>query len=195
MPATSDGVNVYPERSQSLDYNEYNQRLADHGVSIKHGSIATVSKVSLKGTRIVVQLSENTRVSRFNIRFTRIESWMLTPAGLIDALNRYVEFTEADKRSARLGETSSVVAGYVRNGVVHVGPRETYLQSGLKTEEVLRLLGEPSNISEHTQNGKIVATYEFQRGEGRVVIAEFVGGALVRSRTETRSTGSIALLK
>ena len=190
-----DGVNVYPERGQSLDYNEYNQRLSSQGSAIQRGQTATINKVRVKGNHVEVQVAERDHMSRFNIHFTRIESWMLTPAGFVDALNRYVEFSEADKSSARLKEASTVAAGYVRNGVVHLGPRSTYLQVGLKTQEVVRLLGEPSAVSEHSEKGKAVTRYEFERGEGRVLIAEFVGGALVGSRTETRTSGAVALVK
>jgi len=191
MPASTEGVNVYPERGQSLDYNEYNQRLKKNGVSIRRSEAATITQVKVKNNHIEVQFADR---SRFNIHFARVESWMLTPASLVDALTRYIEFTEADKTSARLQESSTYAAGYVRNGVVHVGPRTTYLEKGLKTEEVVKLLGEPLSVSERTESGKTVSTYEFQRGEGRVVIAEFVGNALVRSRTETRTTGAVAVL-
>jgi hypothetical protein len=74
-----------------------------------------------------------------------------------------------------------------RAGVVRVGPVTTYLKEGLTTEEVLRLLGEPSMISEHNTNGSSVKTYEFQRGDNRILIAEFINDSLVRSRTETRA--------
>jgi hypothetical protein len=71
-------------------------------------------------------------------------------------------------------------------GVVKVGPRTTYLKEGLRTDEVVRLLGKPTSISERKENDVIVTTYEFQRGEHQVLVAEFVSGKLVRSRTETR---------
>ena len=71
-------------------------------------------------------------------------------------------------------------------GVVQVGPRTTYLKEGLRTDEVVRLLGKPASISERSENDTIITTYEFQRGEGRILIAEFVSGILVRSRSETR---------
>ena len=58
----------------------------------------------------------------------------------------------------------------------------------------MKLLGEPLTVSERTESGKTVSTYEFQRGEGRVVIAEFVGNELVRSRTEMRATRAVAVL-
>ena len=71
-------------------------------------------------------------------------------------------------------------------GVVRVGPRTTYLKEGLRTEEVVRLLGKPFSISERNADGIAVTTYAFQRGEGRFLIAEFVGGVLVSSWIETR---------
>lgn len=71
-------------------------------------------------------------------------------------------------------------------GVLRLGPPTTYLKEGLSTEEVLRLLGEPDSISQRDYKGVIVTTYAFPRGEGRILIAEFVSDALVRSRVEMR---------
>lgn len=71
--------------------------------------------------------------------------------------------------------------------MVRVGPTTTYLKEGLTTEEVLRLLGEPANISEHIEDGLVVTTYEFPRGAERVLVAQFVSGALVSYRIETRA--------
>lgn len=72
-------------------------------------------------------------------------------------------------------------------GVVRVGPSTTYLKEGFSLEEVLRLLGEPTNISKNQSGSEFVTTYEFPRGQNRVLIADFINGALVRSRTETRA--------
>jgi hypothetical protein len=71
-------------------------------------------------------------------------------------------------------------------GVVRVGPTTTYLKEGLSTEQVIRLLGEPSAISERTERNLTVTIYEFPRAEGRILIAEFVSDALIDSRIETR---------
>ena len=73
-------------------------------------------------------------------------------------------------------------------GVVRVGPSTTYLKQGLSTEEVVKLLGEPISISE-SSTGEV--TYEFPRSEGRVLLAEFVNGSLVSSRTETRTNALV----
>ena len=70
--------------------------------------------------------------------------------------------------------------------VVRVGPTTTYLKEGLSTEQVVRLLGEPSAILERQEESSTVLTYEFPRAEGRVLIAEFVNDALRSSRVEAR---------
>ncbi|MEK6282206.1 MAG: hypothetical protein AABN95_17755 [Acidobacteriota bacterium] len=73
-----------------------------------------------------------------------------------------------------------------RIGVVRVGPSTTYLKQGLSAEEVVKLLGEPTAISEREATTGAV-TYEFPRDEGRVLLAEFVNGSLVSSRTQART--------
>jgi len=193
IPA-NDGVNVYPERSQSLDYSEYADRLKEASTTIKRGEVATITDLCVDHKKIEVEFADqHNETSSFNIRFQRLESWMLISATVIDALNRYVEFTDSDKHSAQLKSPTETAAGYVRNGVVHVGPRTTYLKAGLSTEEVTKLLGEPTSTSIKDQGARVV--YEFERGEGRVLIAEFVRDSLVSSRMETRATGPVALLK
>jgi hypothetical protein len=84
------------------------------------------------------------------------------------------------------GTSYSYPAEDFKPGVVQVGPRTTYLKEGLRTDEVVRVLGKPASISERSENGIVITTYEFQRGEGRIFIAEFVSDTLVRSRLETR---------
>src|SRR5688572_3095033 len=64
-------------------------------------------------------------------------------------------------------------------GVVRVGPSVTYLKEGFSLEEVLRLLGEPTAISERQSGNQFITTYEFPRGQHRYFIADFVNGALV----------------
>jgi hypothetical protein len=73
-----------------------------------------------------------------------------------------------------------------RAGIVRVGPSTTYLKEGFSLEEVLRLLGEPAAVSARHDGDEFITTYEFPRGQNRILIAEFVNGALVRSRTENR---------
>jgi hypothetical protein len=77
-------------------------------------------------------------------------------------------------------------------GVVRVGPPTTYLKEGLSVAEVIRLLGKPQAVSERVDNGHAIVTYEFRRGEARVLVAEFERGTLLRSRTETRGAEETA---
>jgi hypothetical protein len=77
-------------------------------------------------------------------------------------------------------------------GVVRVGPPTTYLKEGLTVAEVIRLLGKPQTVSQRVENGNAIVTYEFRRGEARMLVAEFERGMLVRSRTETRGAEETA---
>jgi len=120
IPA-NDGVNVYPERSQSLDYSEYTDRLKEASTTIKRGEVATITDLCVDHKKIEVEFADqHNQTSSFNIRFQRLESWMLISATVIDALNRYVEFTDSDKHSAQLKSPTETAAGYVRNGVTWV---------------------------------------------------------------------------
>jgi len=74
-----------------------------------------------------------------------------------------------------------------QGSVIRVGPPTTYLKEGLTSDEVVRILGKPITVSERDERGIVIKTYEFQRGANRLLVAEFVKGALVSSRTETRA--------
>lgn len=189
IPRTNRGVYVYPERAQPLDIREYTERLSESGALYNRGEKASIKRLEVHSNRIEVILGDNT--TGFNIHFNRLESWMLTPATVVDALSRYVEFNYNDKNGARLTEGTNA-GGYVRNGVVHVGPRSTYLKEGLSRDEVVSLLGAPTSILQSKRDGRSVVVYEFERSGDRVLVAEFVNGSLIAARTETRS---IALAK
>jgi len=92
-----------------------------------------------------------------------------------------------DEDASYIRQTAySYPADDFKPGVVQVGPRTTYLKEGLSTEEVVRLLGKPSAITERNEKDVVVTIYEFPRSEDRVLIAEFVKNALVRFTMETR---------
>lgn len=87
------------------------------------------------------------------------------------------------------GERGARGASHRGGRVVRVGPRTTYLKEGLSTEDVMRLLGRPAEVSERLERGAVRVSYVFERGEGRVLVAEFADGLLVSSRVETRPEG------
>jgi hypothetical protein len=184
IPETKRGVDLYPERAQPLNIQEYTERLRESGVLYSRGEKTLITKVEVHSNRIEIRLGADS--TGFNIHFSRLEAWMLTPATVVDALGRYVEFNHNDKNGARLTEGTNA-AGYVRKGVVHIGPRGTYLKEGLSPEEVVSLLGAPTSIFQSKRDGHSVVVYEFQRSGDRVFVAEFVNGSLIASRTEKRS--------
>jgi len=187
MPRTSSGVNVYPERAQSLNYQQYSARLKANGVALQGGTRVVINQLKVKSSHLELQLgtASNPKAARFNIHFNRIDDWMLTPATIVDALRRYVQFSEADQDAARLDNSSDPTnaSGYVRHRVVQVGPRTTYLQQGMKQDEAVRLLGEPVSIANWTSKEGLVSVYEFRRSNGRTLFAEFTAGKLLRLRS------------
>lgn len=187
IPRTRRGVDVYPERAQPLDIGDYTRRLSESGALYNRGEKPSIKRLEVHSDRIKVILAANS--TGFSIHFNRLESWMLTPATVVDALSRYVEFDYNDKNGARLAEGMNAV-GYVRKGVVHVGPRSMYLKEGLSREEVVALMGAPTSISRVKRDGRSVVVYEFERSADQVFVAEFVENYLVSSRTETRSVAS-----
>jgi hypothetical protein len=103
-------------------------------------------------------------------------------AGSKGELARVRRSSEKDKKASVPGRKNITRAP----GVLRVGPSSTYLKKGLNPNEVVRFLGRPAAVSERHEGELRLATYIFNRGEGRVLIAEFENGVLVRSYAETR---------
>ena len=56
MPASSQGVDVYPQEVMPVDFREVAQRLKDHGTAIRTGQPVMITKVSVKKAHIELQL-------------------------------------------------------------------------------------------------------------------------------------------
>ncbi len=56
MPATKDGVNVYPERGQSLEFSSYAGNIKQFGIGVKEGESVMITKVRVKEKHIEFQL-------------------------------------------------------------------------------------------------------------------------------------------
>lgn len=56
MPGTEEGVDVYPDTDQPLDYPRYATRLKDHGTAIRSGGDAMITKIRVKSKHIEFQL-------------------------------------------------------------------------------------------------------------------------------------------
>lgn len=56
MPATKDGINVYPERRQPIDFGKYSQSLKTFGTSLREGDRIMITKIKVKDKHIEFQL-------------------------------------------------------------------------------------------------------------------------------------------
>jgi hypothetical protein len=57
MPATSEGVDVYPGSSHAVDYDKVGKRMKKTGVALKDGDAARITKVKVKNDLIEIQLN------------------------------------------------------------------------------------------------------------------------------------------
>jgi hypothetical protein len=56
MPATKDGINVYPERNQPIDYGKYGSLLKTFGIGVEEGDHVMITKIKVKDKHIEFQL-------------------------------------------------------------------------------------------------------------------------------------------
>lgn len=56
MPATKDGINVYPERDRTIDYSRYSSLIKANGVSVREGDRIMITKIKVKEKHIEFQL-------------------------------------------------------------------------------------------------------------------------------------------
>lgn len=56
MPATKDGIDVYPERDQQINFGSYSQRLKTNGICVQEGDRMMITKIKVKGKHIEFQL-------------------------------------------------------------------------------------------------------------------------------------------
>lgn len=56
MPATKDGINVYPEREQMINYNEYGNLIKNYGIGVREGERMMITKIKVKDKHIEFQL-------------------------------------------------------------------------------------------------------------------------------------------
>jgi hypothetical protein len=57
MPATSEGVDVFPGSSRAVDYDKVGKRMKKTGVALKDGDAARITKVKVKNDLIEIQLN------------------------------------------------------------------------------------------------------------------------------------------
>jgi hypothetical protein len=56
MPATQQGVDVFPRRSQPMDIRSYASRMKEYGTSLRNGDSVLISRVKVKDKSIEFHL-------------------------------------------------------------------------------------------------------------------------------------------
>lgn len=56
MPAAKDGVNIYPEKYQHLDFGKYSSLLKQYGIGVHEGERMMITKIKVKDKHIEFQL-------------------------------------------------------------------------------------------------------------------------------------------
>ncbi len=56
MPASKDGINVYPEREQIINFNEYGNLIKNFGIGVREGERIMITKIKVKDKHIEFQL-------------------------------------------------------------------------------------------------------------------------------------------
>jgi hypothetical protein len=110
--------------------------------------------------------------SRFNIRYRDgIPADALTPAGVMRALARYVDFGAGTDAVASGAGAPPATAQFA-------GAGGAALRKGQTVEQVEALLGPAAGVAE-TKEGSMTVTRRTYRHEGTQVVASFVSGVLI----------------
>lgn len=56
MPATKDGIDVYPERERDINYGRYSGLIKTNGIGVQEGDRIMITKIKVKGKHIEFQL-------------------------------------------------------------------------------------------------------------------------------------------
>jgi hypothetical protein len=248
MPATHDGVDVYPDASRPVDFGAYAGRLKSYGTALHNGDSVMITRIRVKEKVIEFQLggggygtfgddtgtvstttvpksnrekdleraiksekdsdrkrrmqrelddlrqqreredamnrniaasaseANKARIaekrlqggSRFNIRYQNGVPPGLEPAGVMRALEEYVDFAPATGRPS--GPSREVVPMAMPGGDI---------RKGMSIEEVERILGRPTKSTSRTEGSLKVVSSTYTRGD-EVISAEFVGGVLTK---------------
>lgn len=75
MPATKDGVDVYPDRRPAIDLGSYGRRLKENGIALRPGDRIMITKVKVKDSHIEVHLGGGGYGT-----FGDESSWVSTPS-------------------------------------------------------------------------------------------------------------------
>jgi hypothetical protein len=215
MPASQEGVDVFPGSSRPIDFPKLSGRLKKHGVAIKEGESAMITKVKVKDELIEIQLGGGGYGTSGDVL-----SGLVKNKGADSGSAQQMKI--ANERTARLAAGSrfnlrykngvspeDVTPGAVVQALAEYGsiagvaaapemspptaaaaaPATTgpnEVRKGLSAEEVQRTLGTP--VSSSTSGQVTTVVYRAPSGSGTVEVDYYSGVAVdVRQRPAASS--------
>ncbi len=202
MPATSEGVDVYPGSGRAVDYDKVGKRMKKHGVAIKDGEGARITKVKVKEDLIEIQLNgggygtfgdalgtlKNKGADSGAAQQMKYQNQRTEKLAAGSRFNlRYPNGVDADALTPAgvvqaLEEYATFPPGIVTvTQASYSSAGKGNLRKGLSIEEVEQLAGKPIGS---TTNGQILTNkYTWEDG---VLEADFFNGVLVGYRTSSK---------
>ncbi len=217
MPATQEGVDVFPGSSRPIDFPKLSGRLKKNGVAIKEGESGMVTKVKVKDDMIEIQLGgggygtsgdvlsslfTNQGADSGTAQQAKIANERVARLGAGSRFNlRYPNGVSADDLTPEavvraLGEYAafSGLAAAPEAAPQAVAPATARAaganeaRKGLSADEVQKILGVP--VSSSTNGQVTTSAYRAASGSGTVEVDYFNGVAVdVRQRQAAPSTG------
>ena len=191
MPASQEGVDVFPGSERPIDFPKLSGRLKKYGTALKDGESAMITKVKVKGDLIEIQIGgggygtsgdvignilTNKDAERGSAQQIKIANQRAVRAAAGSRFNlRYehgVKSADATPEAVlrALADYASVA------GVVAARPAAA-IHKGMSLEEVEQMAGQPFEMK---TNGP-VTTHKYHWQDG-VLEADFVNGVLVAYR-------------
>jgi hypothetical protein len=214
MPASQEGVDVFPGSSRPIDFPKLSGRLKKSGVAIKEGESAMITKVKVKGNLVEIQLGGGgygTSGDVLNSMFSNQGAESGSAQQLKKANERATALAAGSRFNVKyphgvspeditpeavvraLAEYASISGFKVVDPDApavasrSATPPSAEVRKGSSAEEVERALGAPVSSS---TNGQITTTvYKAASGSGTVEVDYFNGVAVdVRQRQPGAST-------
>jgi hypothetical protein len=217
MPATQEGVDVFPGSSRPIDFPKLSGRLKKNGVAIKDGESAMVTKVKVKDDLIEIQLGgggygtsgdvlsglfTNQGADSGTAQQAKIANERVARLGAGSRFNlRYPNGVSADDLTPEavmraLGEYAAfsglavvpAVSPPAAAPATAGGAAANEVRKGLSAEDVQKILGAP--VSSSTSGQVTTSVYRAASGSGTVEVDYFNSVAVdVRQRQAAPSAG------
>jgi hypothetical protein len=211
MPATSEGVDVYPGSNRGVDFDKVGKRMKKNGVALKDGESARITKVKVKDGMIEIQLNgggfgtfgdalgtlKNKGADSGSAQQMKFQNQRTERENAGSRFNlRYPNGVDSDDMTAAavaqaLAEYAEFPASVMAaarerspapgGGSGGAASASAQVHKGMSLEEVEGLAGKPIGS---TSNGQLTTNkYNWQDG---ILEADFFNGVMVGYRTSSK---------